>query len=426
MNNKCNRPGCNKQKYKTKSGQMNKYCGLSCKDNDLHRRRQAQKQPKNQATMYRPKPLILDRSPPSLINMTNIYPRQPRLNVANMNQRRQNNTVNTPIRRIAPTYNAPSQTNRTYNTSRQSVHSHHKLPNFNITNMKKVVFPKNKILIHFDKQIQINAFKAKLTKIRDNVKSIGFDIDEVGDAHFVQKINNEWENIAEVICHPDLQKGLIKTLEQNMEKYKIPHISAPIALKQTGSSKAVIKHIRGNTLRREAKKILFYQKDQPYYEFTNFYESPIKYKIDGKQYVFPTSEHAFQAMKFSSATKSRTKHDMIEAVSRLNSARDSFNFVRQPQNAKQIRPDWDTVKDQVMYEVLLHKFSQNSHLKELLVSTGEAMLVEHTNNDSYWGDDNGSEKGLNRLGYSLMKVRNHLQPGIYDKVKNAAMLFTLA
>jgi N-glycosidase YbiA len=50
------------------------------------------------------------------------------------------------------------------------------------------------------------------------------------------------------------------------------------------------------------------------------------------------------------------------------------------------------------------KFSQNPHLLELLLSTGNRLLVEHTVNDSYWGDG-GDGSGKNRLGHILMEVR---------------------
>ncbi|KAG5642608.1 hypothetical protein DXG03_002506 [Asterophora parasitica] len=40
-------------------------------------------------------------------------------------------------------------------------------------------------------------------------------------------------------------------------------------------------------------RILFYDKDKPFYEFTNFSYHPVKY--NGKSY--PTSEHLFQAFK---------------------------------------------------------------------------------------------------------------------------------
>jgi hypothetical protein len=41
------------------------------------------------------------------------------------------------------------------------------------------------------------------------------------------------------------------------------------------------------------KRILFYDKDDPYFEFTNFARYPVVWQ--GKRY--PTSEHLFQAMK---------------------------------------------------------------------------------------------------------------------------------
>lgn len=54
----------------------------------------------------------------------------------------------------------------------------------------------------------------------------------------------------------------------------------------------------------------------------------------------------------------------------------------------------------------LAKYSQHPTLKELLLSTGSARLVEHTTNDSYWGGD-GSGKDM--LGRILMKAREQLR-----------------
>ena len=54
------------------------------------------------------------------------------------------------------------------------------------------------------------------------------------------------------------------------------------------------------------------------------------------------------------------------------------------------------------------KFSQHAELTELLLGTGDAKLVEHTENDSYWGDG-GDGRGRNRLGQILMQVREELR-----------------
>ena len=45
----------------------------------------------------------------------------------------------------------------------------------------------------------------------------------------------------------------------------------------------------------------------------------------------------------------------------------------------------EKVKLGVMLECVRAKFTQNPELKKLLLSTGEAKLVEHTRNDRYWG-----------------------------------------
>nr|WP_274541155.1 NADAR domain-containing protein [Escherichia sp. MOD1-EC7003] len=46
-------------------------------------------------------------------------------------------------------------------------------------------------------------------------------------------------------------------------------------------------------------------------------------------------------------------------------------------------------------------------LRALLLATASAKLVEHTENDAYWGDG-GNGQGKNRLGYLLMELREQL------------------
>lgn len=73
----------------------------------------------------------------------------------------------------------------------------------------------------------------------------------------------------------------------------------------------------------------------------------------------------------------------------------------------QLRPDWEQVKDNIMYEIIKSKFSIK-HLREMLLATGEAILIEgNTWNDTYWGMCRG--KGKNMLGKILMRVREELK-----------------
>ena len=64
-----------------------------------------------------------------------------------------------------------------------------------------------------------------------------------------------------------------------------------------------------------------------------------------------------------------------------------------------------------MRQAVEAKFRQHDELRSLLLGTGDAMLVEHTENDDYWGDG-GDGTGANHLGRILMAVRSVLRtPG---------------
>lgn len=73
-----------------------------------------------------------------------------------------------------------------------------------------------------------------------------------------------------------------------------------------------------------------------------------------------------------------------------------------------LRQDWENVKERIMYEICLAKFSQNEELKEKLLLTGECALEEgNTWGDKVWGTVNG--EGENKLGKILMKIREELR-----------------
>jgi hypothetical protein len=141
--------------------------------------------------------------------------------------------------------------------------------------------------------------------------------------------------------------------------------------------------------------IHFYSTTGEYGCFSNFYRCAIH--LEGKSWR--TSEHYFQAQKFAG-----TEHE--EEVRQAKTAREAANLGRM--RSKPLRADWNKVRDAVMREVVLAKFSQHDDLREILLATGEAELVEHTTNDSYWGDG-GDGSGENKLGKILMSVREELR-----------------
>lgn len=145
--------------------------------------------------------------------------------------------------------------------------------------------------------------------------------------------------------------------------------------------------------------IFFYEKDGDFYEFTNFFEFA-PFILDGKEWK--TTEHYFQAQKFVG-----TPYE--EIIRHTNSPRDAFQYARQPEVSRWQRDDWESVKVDIMYKALLAKFSQHERLRQLLLATKGKTLIEHTYNDSFWGDGYGG--GANNLGKLLMKVRDIILKG---------------
>ena len=145
--------------------------------------------------------------------------------------------------------------------------------------------------------------------------------------------------------------------------------------------------------------IKFYNRGEPYYEFTNFYEVVVV--IDKRHW--PTTEHYFQAQKFVGTP-------ILETIRMLSRPREAFDMSRDPRYSRWRRPDWEQVKEDVMYKALQAKFSQHNDLRKLLLDTGERKLIEHSPHDSYWGDG-GDGSGKNKLGELLMKLRGEMKAG---------------
>ena len=76
--------------------------------------------------------------------------------------------------------------------------------------------------------------------------------------------------------------------------------------------------------------------------------------------------------------------EIQEKIRQIASPMDAALEGRNRQNP--LRPDWEEVKDKVMLQALRMKFSQNPEIAKELLATGDAILIEHTQNDDYWAD----------------------------------------
>ena len=131
---------------------------------------------------------------------------------------------------------------------------------------------------------------------------------------------------------------------------------------------------------------------------SNFH--PAVVTLDGMDY--PSVEHAFQAAK---------THNLNDRC-RIQSAPN-------PPAAKAIgrgvilRQDWDDVRYSIMEALVRQKFTNHPELRELLLATGDAEIIEGNDwNDRTWGmtrSKNGEWIGKNWLGKILMTVRNELR-----------------
>ncbi|RID97146.1 NADAR family protein [Simplicispira hankyongi] len=149
----------------------------------------------------------------------------------------------------------------------------------------------------------------------------------------------------------------------------------------------------------EPTEVRFYRaSEKPYGALSNLYRREIEF--EGEK--FATSEHAYQAGK---ARKPEVRKWLMEAPSPALLAMAAHGLY-----VWDINSDWSKIKFDRMKRVLQAKFTQHEDLKELLLSTGTARLVESAtvNNavNRLWGEVNGV--GKNKLGELLMEVRAEL------------------
>ena len=146
------------------------------------------------------------------------------------------------------------------------------------------------------------------------------------------------------------------------------------------------------------------EKFQGRYAFlSNFYPSPVR--LDGEDY--PSAEHAFQAAKTEDPDERRAirEADLPSRAKKLG-RRATLSGVRAGAPWRGLAK-WETIKVEVMLDVLRSKFS-NPTLREKLLDTGDRHLIEgNTWGDQEWGVSGG--RGKNLLGQALMIVRREIR-----------------
>jgi len=134
---------------------------------------------------------------------------------------------------------------------------------------------------------------------------------------------------------------------------------------------------------------------------SNFYQCEVEYEGE----LYPSVENAYQAAKTYQFNRKRFKNCSPSEARKLG---------------KRIPMEYgfDSRKIKIMKQLLISKFTRNPELKEKLLTTGNAILVEgNTWGDKFWGVDLNSPckeceygyEGKNMLGKLLMEVREELR-----------------
>lgn len=116
--------------------------------------------------------------------------------------------------------------------------------------------------------------------------------------------------------------------------------------------------------------------------------------IDWEGDRYPSVENAYQAAK---CRKSSDRHQFVSI--KASEAKRLGQVI-------EMNPVWESMKLDVMYELVKQKFTE-PRLKQMLLETGDEDIQEgNWWGDRFWGTVNGV--GANHLGKILMRVRSEL------------------
>lgn len=159
----------------------------------------------------------------------------------------------------------------------------------------------------------------------------------------------------------------------------------------------------------ETKVVCFHNPEEENGFLSNWYVS--RFEVDGK--MFSSMEQFMMYQKAicfhdEAVAEKILKTDDVARIKELGRMVSGYN-----ENI------WNGMRQLVVYEGVVAKFSQNEALKEKLLQTGNALLAECAVHDRIWGIglsmkdekrfDISQWRGKNLLGYTLMMARDKLK-----------------
>ena len=131
--------------------------------------------------------------------------------------------------------------------------------------------------------------------------------------------------------------------------------------------------------------------------------------------LFPTSEHVYHFCKVTGqlphgiGIDESIQQGMAEAAVAIKLSRSAHDAQKIAKSYKAFwRPDWDSVKLDIMEKILWLKVEQHEYVKRKLLETGDREIIEDSWRDNFWGWGENKD-GQNHLGKLWMKIREKLK-----------------
>lgn len=148
--------------------------------------------------------------------------------------------------------------------------------------------------------------------------------------------------------------------------------------------------------------------------FSNFYPSEsvaVFLDTEGEEYRFECNEQYFM---FRKAMYFRDLESQRKIIQKGLSPNAYKALGRKVKNFD--KKEWNRIRYSIMVDGLYLKFTQNANLKQILLDTGDSILIETSPFDKAWGIgldkksnawlDINKWRGQNLLGFALMEVRD--------------------
>ena len=155
------------------------------------------------------------------------------------------------------------------------------------------------------------------------------------------------------------------------------------------------------------ERVRFYEHD--FYVLSNF----SAFRLQWKGVNFDTSEHAYHWEKFSGVDDDAAfaALDTQGAIMYAPSAHEAFKIAERRRHLRRI--NWDSMKVDVMRNILRAKAAQHEYVRRKLLATGDRDLVEDSWRDDFWGWGPNRD-GQNMLGKLWMEIRTELLSALED------------